>query len=206
MGNHQSRASCRSVGASGENSPVVELKRFHVLPNEERPDLSIYISNTGRWVYEDSNGAMPLSDGDILRNGTKLWQFFDVGPVDATVEDDDHGRLVQAKIDFHFYISLDEEHVFLKLLMDNALLDDLGERVHHYLLLLLARQRLRDARDGDDPSAQGWVEVDRLASMLRIEPAHLNIQIYRARKQVHSALSEKFHLPEIIERRVGAHA
>lgn len=188
----------------GHSGPTIELERFHVLPNEKQPNLSVYVLDTGSWVYEDNAGVVTLNDGDIVRDSATFWQFFDAGPVDATLEDDEQGRLVQEpKLDYHFDVSPDEEHVFLKLHEDNNRCNDLGERVHHYLLLILARQRLQDARDGEDPSVQGWMDAEQLASMLRIEPTHLNIQIYRARKQVHSALPEMLNLPNVIERRVG---
>jgi hypothetical protein len=42
-----------------------------------------------------------------------------------------------------------------------------------------------------------------MASMLGLEPCHLNIQIYRSRKQINDALSELQNPPHVIERRSG---
>lgn len=79
----------------------------------------------------------------------------------------------------------------------------MGERAHHYMLLTLARQRLKDAESGQDQETQGWIELDQLSDMLDLEASHLNIQIFRARKQINGALPKQLSLPPVIERRVG---
>lgn len=61
---------------------------------------------------------------------------------------------------------------------------------------------MADARDGVDDSNQGWVYVDDLARMLKLDPPHLNIQIFRARKQL-AQLLDGAAAPELVERRVG---
>lgn len=109
----------------------------------------------------------------------------------------------QERTELRFQVSLNEEHAFLKIALDNRTEVDLGERVHHYSLLTLARRRLDDARQGVDPSSQGWIEVDSLARMLGIDPSHLNIQLFRARCQIARALPPGTQLPGLIERRRG---
>ncbi len=103
----------------------------------------------------------------------------------------------------HFYVSLDEEHVCLEV-QDSHLTFDLGERSHHYALLILARMRLMDATRQLDGAAQGWVDMERLAKMLGLDPGHLNIQIFRVRKQLAMALPPGAPVPELVQRRRGA--
>ncbi|MES2153366.1 MAG: hypothetical protein V4508_26595 [Pseudomonadota bacterium] len=107
------------------------------------------------------------------------------------------------QIRLHFQVSLNEEHAYLKLALDGKEEIDLGERAHHYSLLTLARRRLNDAAHGLDPSSQGWVETLQLSRMLGLDPACLNIQIFRARRQIAHALPPGAQLPDIIERRRG---
>ena len=102
-----------------------------------------------------------------------------------------------------FHVSLNEEHVFLRLVPARGATIDLGERVHHYCLLTLARQRLHDARLGADVSSQGWLAVEALARMLGLEQTHLNIQIYRARQHVGAALPSELLGDALLERRRG---
>jgi hypothetical protein len=102
-----------------------------------------------------------------------------------------------------FAVSLDEEHVCVGL-SDGQHQLDLGERTHHYTLLTLARLRLADAKRRLDSHTQGWVDIERLAKMLGIEETHLNIQIFRLRKQLAQALPPGSQLPDLIERRRGS--
>lgn len=178
--------------------PVIELNRFHALPDDRTPDVSVFILPTGLWVYENEIGVIPLNNGDIIRHGREAWQFFCAEPIDATIS-----REYAKDIKFFFHVSLDEEHVSVKI-QHGANSIDLGKRAHHYLLLTLARQRLADARNGQDHETQGWMELDQLSHMLDLDPAHLNIHVFRIRKQVDAALPELLNLPQVVERRVGS--
>lgn len=116
------------------------------------------------------------------------------------------GRLHQQRppeidrLQIKFIVSLNEEHVTLSLSNGHCAID-LGERTHHYSLLVLARQRLRDAERGLDLSSQGWIEADQLSHSLGIDTSHLNIHIFRARNQFKQALYLLDSKHELIERR-----
>ena len=98
-----------------------------------------------------------------------------------------------------FQVSLNEEHVFLTLLDDGSRVIDLGERVHHYSLLVLARLRLADAARGIESGSQGWVGIEQLLKMLGMDGGHLNIQLFRARRQLLQVLPAM----QLVERRRG---
>lgn len=102
-----------------------------------------------------------------------------------------------------FKVSQDEEHTHLWW-SDGRQQFDLGERTHHYSLLTLARLRIADAHRGLDREAQGWVDVEQLATMLGIDPGHLNIHIYRLRMQLASLAADSSQSPALIERRRGS--
>ena len=104
---------------------------------------------------------------------------------------------------FQFHVSLNEEHVFLRIAPTYGEQIDLGERAHHYCLVTLARLRLQDAQRGIDPSGQGWLAVDYLAKRLGMEQMHLNIHIFRARQHIASALPADMYQNAILERRRG---
>lgn len=99
-----------------------------------------------------------------------------------------------------FEVSLNEEHVFLTLQDEGPQRIHLGERVHHYSLLVLARLRLADAARGIEAGGQGWIDNERLLKMLGVDGGHLNIQLFRARRQILSAVPE---MAGVIERRRG---
>lgn len=108
----------------------------------------------------------------------------------------------QPQVHLHLAVSLNEEHVTCSIGTGHGLRADLGERGHHYCLLTLARLRMEDARRGLDASSQGWIENAALAAMLGLDPAHLNVQIHRLRRQVAAALAPHACV-EMVERRRG---
>src|SRR5690606_42011650 len=69
--------------------------------------------------------------------------------------------------------------------------------------LHLARLRLMDAKAGLSASNQGWVYSDQLTSDLGIETTHINIQIFRARKQFSDTLTDVLGIQQLLERRGG---
>jgi hypothetical protein len=101
-----------------------------------------------------------------------------------------------------FTVSRDEEHVELRAEYRDQECD-LGERVHHYPLLLLVRLRAQDLRRGVAPDSAGWVGFPELAKMLGMDAAHLYIQLFRLRQQIGAALSLTQHPLVIVERRRG---
>ncbi len=111
--------------------------------------------------------------------------------------------LPEARWTMKFHVSLNEEHVFIALHEGVAPPLDLGERVHHYCLLVLARLRVADAARGIDGSSQGWVDVQQLARMLGLDVAHLNIQLFRARRQIQEVLPAGLADAQVVERRRG---
>lgn len=179
----------------------IALARSNLLPEGPAAELSIFLSSPGRWVCASAQRTHDLEDGDEVRFSGKAWCFFSGADSTSTLEGA-AGILPTQPPFLHFSISLDEEHTRLRLSHAGCALD-LGERSHHYALLTLARLRLADAGRGIDAEAQGWVEQDRLAKMLGLDPAHLNIQIFRLRKQIVLALPREVPPPELVERRRG---
>lgn len=190
------------VPVRGEDAPI-ELAQFNLLPNEQHPELSLYISPQGQWVIEDDHSIMAIKDGEILTLAGQLWKFLTVTAADSTLEAMPRGKNAQRDIEFQFHVSQDEEHTSMKVVAFGREVD-LGERTHHYCLLTLARKRLSDATQALDPDSQGWVELKVLAKMLGLEPSHVNIQIFRARNQLSDAFLFGEVLPNAVERRRGS--
>ena len=179
----------------------VALTLSNLLPDEHAAQLSIHQSTSGEWICCDAQGARVLEDGDEVTFDGRAWCFLSGADVSGTVE---HAGLAaqQEPTALDFHVSLDEEHTRLTI-VHGGRATDLGERSHHYALLTLARLRAQDAQGGLDASAQGWVEHERLARMLGLEPSHLNIQLFRLRKQLAGALPRDARAPELVERRRG---
>ena len=98
---------------------------------------------------------------------------------------------------FLFRVSSDDWHVRLCIEVGDTELD-LGERVHHYLLLLLAREycqqqqtliQRQDLQPSEvDPLSLGWLEREELHRMIGDNEAQFNVKLCRAVKQIGHAL------------------
>jgi pSer/pThr/pTyr-binding forkhead associated (FHA) protein len=185
------------------NMPTIELEDIAVLPNEEVPEVMVYRSPEGSWLYEDHTGRYLLNAGDKVSTHHFSWYFVNADTLEETqmaAPDAEDNEQVDIKIDFE--VSQNEEHISLNITVGDQLIS-LGQRTHHYLLLILARQRLEDIQVGRNESEQGWLDKEVLSRMLGMEESHINIQIYRFRKQIIQAHPASPALLQIVERRRG---
>lgn len=189
--------------ASQDNTPpVIELQAANLIPDEETPEWYIYQeANSGQWlvqsVDDSSQPTRALRHNDILEGAAGRWQLFCASACAPTMERPSQACITEA--DIRFEVSLDEESTGL-LVVSEGERYNLGIRAHNYLLLLLARHRADDARQGLSEHDQGWVSNDLLVHELGLEPNHLNIQVYRARQQLTKTIPQLSH-DKFVERR-----
>ena len=162
-------------------------------------------SRNGTRVGEEpvqAGAAVALAEGTRIRFGRDAGDYVVVS-VDAPVERPVIPRTVEASLalealTLQFTVSHDEEHASWAVITGGRS-TDLGDRVHTYLLLTLARARLRDA---DAPEAtRGWCYADELARRLGITPEVLKVYVYRARQQLVSV--GVIGAPALVERRAA---
>jgi hypothetical protein len=182
--------------------PVLALASHNLLPDSASPELCIYAARPGHWILEQDGETRTLLDGDTVQFGAEgVHCFVAAAPamdetwVTANVEEVDMPCLI-------LRLSLDEEHARLEI-RHGASRTDLGERSHHYCLATLARRRMADQQRGIETGAQGWLGAGDLARMLGMEMTHLNMQIFRVREQLMTALPGVAALARLIERRRG---
>lgn len=181
--------------------PVLALAPHNLLPSSEAPELCIYQSQPGLWMLEQNGETRALKDGDRVQVGSAgLHRFVAAAPMDDTQVAEIVPEVAAPWLVLR--LSLDEEHASLEV-KDGAARTDLGERSHHYCLATLARRRMADQERGLEPGAQGWLASAELSRMLGVETTHLNIQIFRAREQLMTALPGVPALSRLIERRRG---
>jgi hypothetical protein len=185
----------------------IYLTRYHLLPDTPTPELALYFdAQDQEWYAEMSDAAHEhrresIQHGDILQFDNMRWQFMRAqvyGPTEARAQ---HSQKL-ADFEFVFYLSLDEETTQLELRHPHHHID-LAVRSHHYLMLQLARHRADDAAQGLDQKSQGWVYADQLATELGLDTTHMNIHIFRARKQLADSLPETIGHQCLLERRGG---
>ncbi|WP_280192385.1 FHA domain-containing protein [Delftia sp. PS-11] len=187
----------------GSGLPMALNQRGNLLPNSQEPEANIFFQE-GRWLLESTDGIEPLGDGAIVRTSTASWEFVLCDDLELTREATFAcAAPALPDITLSFQVSQNEEHVSLNMVADGKPIS-LGERIHHYTLVTLARARQQDALRGLAQPSQGWIDLDELSRMLGVEPSYVNIQIFRAKHQILDALPEYTAIPPLVERRRGS--
>jgi len=157
--------------------------RLLALPDAAHPDLVVYLAGRRGWIAEAEDGeTRPVEEGAVLTTSTGGWRVHLPASEEGTL--DLGGRPALEAVGLRFTVSRDEEHVGVAILHHGREIR-LEEREHLYVLLTLARARLRD-RDLP-PAEQGWIDRERLLKMLAMDPNALNVAIFRARQQLEAA-------------------
>ena len=172
----------RSAGRQQQPDERWATGELLVLPDDARPLVSVYPGRDGEWVVENEDGLRALDpDEDIVVDGHR-WQL--CLPTLALTSSSLSGACQLDNVGLRLSPSADERDVRIELLHRGGTIN-LGVRAHHYMLLVLARARLRDvqrARAGENE--HGWVELKDLRETIGADETNLRVQIFRARKQL----------------------
>ncbi|MEM7249058.1 MAG: FHA domain-containing protein [Acidobacteriota bacterium] len=158
------------------------------LPDDDDPQLCVVADPDGTWLVESADDSRPATDGELLTVVGESWRLDLPHAVertaDASAEADATDLPTLDDLTFDFRVSTDEEHVEVSVSCGPHRWE-LGARAHHYLLLTLARLRLRDRDDTELPStSRGWVAQVDLQKMLGYSTSGLHVAIFRARREL----------------------
>ncbi len=204
MGEYQLRI--RDLGAPkslliNQQSPTrtIAMEESLLLPDEQHAEVALYLCpDRNEWFSEaitKGEELGPYEHGDLIQFSGSFWRFFMVADDEATTVIKTQQQSLE-NVTFRFHVSQNEESTSLEV-VNGAQVIDLGERSHHYLLLHLFRFK------HSQPEGGGWIDSHVLMKELGLEETHLNIQIFRARKQIAEALKDLQGHSKLIERRRG---
>ncbi len=167
--------------ARGARSGVLRVaaKGMLALPDDNEPAITIFASFEGPWVAESSDGQREVVHGDVIAAGGEEWRLELPTVSLATLDSMQMGPTIDT-ITLRFVVSRDE-HVAVSVVHEGKE-RELPPRSFHYLLLTLARAWLEDA--GAPLNDRGWVDREDLCRMLNIDASNLNVDVYRARRQL----------------------
>ena len=184
-----------TIMATAENAdePLCARNDLLALPSDDEPEAVIFRDPGGNWLIEQSGETVRIADRATVRAGGRDY-LLRVPDVIAPTWDNSSPAPHLAALTLQFSVSRDEEYVALVARGEHHVID-LGARAHHNVLLTLARSRLEDrqarqaANRGAPPpeSSEGWVYQDELASRLAIDETHLNVAVFRCRRQLAEA-------------------
>ncbi|KZX53438.1 hypothetical protein A3709_09935 [Halioglobus sp. HI00S01] len=191
-----------------EDTQDLPLEPFVFLPSPDNPQaVLIYSYHRRCWLLQPmeqdniQGNERVIHHGDTLRYDGHEWQVFLAETENATEISVSPEQKLE-DIEFVFDLSQDEENTGLQLNCGSDKVN-LGERSHHYLLMHLARIRAADAGNGYDQKTQGWIDNEQLKKDLGMDMPHINIMIFRARKQISENLEHSLDSDQLIERGKG---
>ncbi|HEX7840707.1 MAG TPA: FHA domain-containing protein [Kofleriaceae bacterium] len=177
----------RPAGPGARNEATSEVihstSGILALPSSDDPQATIFRHADGQWLVELGTELRTIADREPIDLGGHRWWLFlpnELGPLPRTLQAEG-APLVLEEVRLRFAPSLDEEHVDVRVSTDDGKEWGLPSRSSHYMLLTLARARLKDARTSVAPEEQGWIYASDLADMLQYSPERLNLEIFRAR-------------------------
>ncbi|MCB9745310.1 MAG: FHA domain-containing protein [Alphaproteobacteria bacterium] len=150
-------------------------------PDAEEALVQLFQGADGAWLLEQDGESGPAPEA--LELAGQRWRLHFPAGVTATLGLE---APTLERVGLHFRVSFDEEWAQLVLRTPTEEIE-LPGRTHHYLLLTLARRRGEDQAEGLPEAARGWLHQDELSHMLRISSSQVNLQVFRARKQLADA-------------------
>ena len=168
-----------------------------VLPDEDRPLLSLVEGRDGRWILESDGGVRPAEDREIVVVDGEAYSL-DLPAPHGPTQDAGGSIAPLDQLTLRFRVSRDEERVEITVCTPNGELY-MPPRSYHYLLLTLARARIEDT--GSVPAEAGFRDRADLCRMLAMDEYRLNVDVCRARKQF--AVPGLLGGANIVERRTG---
>ena len=170
------------------------------LPDAADPRVTLVEDRHGHWTLEvDGNTRVAVDHERIHAQG--IWTLR-IPPsegerVPTTASIADITKLAGPPV-LRFEVSRDEEYIAVSLVCGSEV-TTLGDHTHHEVLLALARARRVDQQAGLPTVEQGWMYVDDLLDLLKLDLKHLNVNIFRARQ--HFARAMMPNVGTLIERR-----
>lgn len=197
------------IGGTSEGPPAVfEENHMIVVPSPERPEVTLFADSDGIWSIEGDDDTRTIHDGHEFVAGGEVYRFCKPAAIlrtkeisTAQLEEESRGPAVSDVI-VEFGVSPDEEHVEVTAQL-GGVRQRLGSHVHFYLLLHLARERLRDHTSPTASASEGWCYIEDLCRGLQLDSdERVNVHVCRIRKSF-AALGLK-NSAQVIERRPRA--
>jgi hypothetical protein len=186
--------------ASDAEGHVVEGRNgLLLLPDERAPQASVSVRD-GQWQAEVDGTAIAVTDGATLCVGSRVYRLrLPLPDPTSNLTRTLRGIPEGSSPSIGFQVSSDEENVDIQFHTITGPVM-LPTRSFNYMLLVLARARVEDARAGHGEADSGWLYTQDLARKLGTTVEGLNVDVYRARRAV-AELGVLENPGDILERR-----
>jgi hypothetical protein len=175
-------ASAPAASARSTSDGVVRLASGGILtlPDDDRPEVSLVEGRDGQWMLEGEGVLRAAEDGETIAAGGATWILDLPHGVTSTLGSASEAPVLE-EVTLRFFVSRDEEHVGVTVVCPDREIK-LPPRNYHYMLVTLARARLEAS--SAPPEERGWLDREVLCRMLATDELRLNVDVWRARKQL----------------------
>ena len=170
----------------GSPQPRLATDDLLFLPDEDDPQVMIFADRkTGDWIAEINDEQQVVRDQERLTVSGQTWLLglppvTPSGEMTSTLGMDELTLSLSTLDRLRFVKNRDESVAELTVWYRHKPIP-VPVRSHHALLVVLAQSILDD--DEQARLEKGWRSVDVLCEALALDPAQLNTQIFRARRQ-----------------------
>lgn len=192
-----------SLGLSSKGNPSLSALLNHY--SEYQAPLNIQCTKQKLQLFDSELPLGSNYESHCTSISTSNFNIPNLSPINPVMDiNADNNHLITeqeqiedlSRMEMIFSVSADSWHVCLTIKYNNRCFD-LGERVHHYVLLLLAQEytsqydHLVQRNMEIDPINLGWAERETLREMIGDNETQFNVKICRAKKQICDALGIK---------------
>lgn len=165
--------------------PLMLEGELIAIPSSDDPRATIYRVD-GAWVLERPDESItPITNLQTFDVAGRVWRFCCLDPALCKTEHSPADALRVPDLQLAFSVSADEEDVHIQMICRGQTWD-VGNRNHNYLLLTLARRRLKDAAASLHDANAGWIDLDDLDHDPTMAGPQLNLDVFRIRKHFSS--------------------
>jgi hypothetical protein len=159
---------------------------------------------SGDWILEEpGTEPRPVTDGELIGVEDHRYRLYIVEASDTQEAMNAPLGLSLAEVDLELLPTPDEESAALSVRASRTSVNS-GPHAHLYLLVYLARRRLKDAREGLAEEQCGWLSTDEVQSALGYGSSqHLAVDVFRCRKNLKEL--SVYDGAEIVERARHGH-
>lgn len=180
-----------------DGAVVLALDDCLALPDQDEPEVTVYLSHEGGWLMDTPEGAQRVRSGHVVTVRGEAWTLLLPEAYLQTLSLDAQVPLPRTvHLDLVVFPGLDQAEATVQ---HGVRAMPIGRRSGHQLLRLLVEARLADRAAGRSPHEEGWRDQVEVARTLGMQPNALNVAIHRLRRSFSAAGVEE--AAGVVERR-----
>lgn len=181
-------ANAPSAAAVTDTAVLEGTGGFLALPSLDDPVVILESDGERGWQMIRDGEAAPVRDGgSVVIQGTTFRLSIppSSAPMPMTAEISELQSIVDASSDLglDIAVSADEEYIEVTVRLGKTT-HPIPPRVHHELLLALARQRLSDRSEGVVEGERGWLYTSDLRRMLGVSANQFYVMSHRCKREL----------------------